>query len=205
MVTALPDVLQHLLQLVELLGWLPLLQVTRCSRTVLQHLLVPARGLVFAQLARCGLIVDPSTDLGLGVLVRLLRVLTVSAVLRCDDRTLQGSWWSGSQMECRAAVRYLRQDPPRPWPHRAPGRPIQAHRLAAIFAGGAFARALELLQMHGSNFRIHRAVHRLESDAVGYNNVRIAVVTLYGTCMGFEVYLRRTEARHYDASDGSDS
>lgn len=207
---AMPGLLDvaHFCPVIVYVGWLPLLQLSLCNRQALEQMRRYTRGMLLWELGQSGLRLPPATDFGIGLLVRLLHTMAVSNLLRWDSISLREPWWSRSvapAVELRVAVRYLNQHPARPW-RVVRGRPIGADRLATVFAGGAFAGALETLATHGSDFRRHRDVHRFVNDAGGYlEGHRVEVVTLYATLRGFEVYLRWTQARRFDPENDCES
>ena len=192
----------NVIQLVGMIGWLPLLNVSQGNRALRQALEPHARSLLVTQLAECGLLLQPTTPLSIGTLMHLLYVLLLSPLLRYDNKALQNSWWHGPvtpAVECRVAIRHKRQYPPRRRWETAKGRRVQRENLQGIFPDNCFQLAVEQLGGHGENFRLLRHVETDVDGQGGYlMGVRIEVRTLYCTTKGFEVYLRWTFARDSD-------
>ena len=76
----------------------------------------------------CGLNLPPATGLNFGILTRLLRTILVAQIVRYDQPTAIGPWWSGTLLEARVAARYRCQQPRRPWPQSV-GSPTVGRRL----------------------------------------------------------------------------
>ena len=209
--TALVDTL-HIVHLAAMIGWLPLLKLSGSNRAIRQALHQHARGLLFVQLGRCGLLLAPTTPLGLGTLAHLLYTMVLLPMLRQDCKNLRHSWWHGPTVptvECRVAVRHKVQNPRRRWQNPPSGRGtrrMQRENLRGLFPDNAFADALTTLTRHGDNFLCHRWVHRQADDAGGYLlGLRLEVLTLYCTVAGFEVYLRWSHGRYFDPQDSPSS
>ena len=123
----------NVIQLVSMIGWLPLLNVSQGNRALRQALEHHARSLLVTQLAECGLVLQPTTPLSIGTLMHVLYVLLLSPLLRYDNKALRNSWWHGPvtpAVECRVAIRHKRQHPPRCQWETANGRRVHKRKLA---------------------------------------------------------------------------
>ena len=215
--TSLVDTL-HVLQLLTMMGWLPLLKVSEGNRAIRQALHQHARNLLFVELGKCGLLLQPTTPLSIGTLAHLLYTIALFPMLRQDCRA-RGSVWHGQSrknVELRAAVRHKFQDPSRQWQSQESLQSIGTIRKARreslheTFPDNSFAEALAALALRGDNFLLHRWSNRRVRDAGGYlRGLRLEVMTLYSTVCGFEVYLRWSRGQEFDPqaspSPGSDS
>ena len=104
--TSLVDTL-HVVHLVAMIGWLPLLKLSEGNRAIQQVLHQQARGLLFVELGRCSLLLAPTTPLSIGTLAHLLYTMVLFPMLRQDCKNLRHSWWHGPivpAVECRVAV-----------------------------------------------------------------------------------------------------
>ena len=188
-----------------MLGWLPSLSLWQTSRR--NRATPETLALLRRQLTALDLALPPAVYVPAGACVQLLRALALESLLRFDDATLTGSYWDGSwlpQLELRVAVRYLQQRTPRRW-SRPAGNPIAVARLHLIFPQHAFARALEVIALHGTNLWVHRiTVRRLvQNENGGIEPIRVRVTTLHCVLLGFEAFLRCTFANAFNPADTS--
>ena len=188
-----------------MLGWLPSLslwQTNRRNRATPETLALLRR-----QLTALGLALSPAVYVPAGACVQLLRVLALEPLLRFDDAALTGAYWHGCrlpELELRVAVRYLQHRTQRTWAQPA-GNPTAAARLHLIFPQNAFARALEVIALHGTNLRVHRIdIRRLAQHEDGsIEPIRVRITMLHCVLLGFEAFLRCMFAHAFDPADSS--
>ena len=178
----------------KFLGWIPCLALQLSRRSILtEETLHRLR----QQLAQMGLDLMPHTPLRFGIQAKLLKVLALSAILRCNDPELEGSWWHrkiSPEIEQRVAVRYQLQRPARPW-RTMSGKAFRPDQLRVAFPRNAFGSVLPLLAQHGLSFYRHTVTTTSHHD-YGYNiqGLRLQVTTLFCVFFGFELCLRASLA-----------
>ena len=121
----------------------------------------------------------------------------LSAILRCNDPELEGSWWHrkiSPEIEQRVAVRYQLQRPARPW-RTMSGKAFGPDQLRVAFPRNAFGSVLPLLAQHGLSFYRHTVTTTSHHD-YGYNiqGLRLQVTTLFCVFFGFELCPRASLA-----------
>ena len=142
------------------MGWIPCLALQLSRRSILtEETLHRLR----QQLAQMGLDLMPHTPLRFGIQAKLLKVLALSAILRCNDPELEGSWWHrkiSPEVELRVAVRYQLQRPARPW-RTMSGKAFGPDQLRVAFPRNAFWKRFaaacptwsKLLPSHGDDHK----------------------------------------------------